>query len=298
MQHSCVNGSLAHYKVINNTSNILKHILVAIDLGGCTHLVIKQAIELSAGVNTTIHLLHVYQPGKAMAGSKTASSNDPGKLDIEKKMGQWRECLQEALPDCKVKGYILHGAVHENILLAARSIKPQLIIVGKPAKSNFFSFYKPLDADELSLSSKCPVLTVVHGGVSQKIKTIILPVRHFIPLRKLELLAFFAKVYRAKILIVAQRSRVFIHAKEREVLMETYQLLVNRLNNKVEYQLLEGSNFPRAVADCATAESADMLIVNPAKETRVSGFFRTGINDILPGNSRLKILSVVPYQDM
>jgi nucleotide-binding universal stress UspA family protein len=277
--------------------NILKDILVPVDLGNTTPFIIRQAIELSGIDDTTIHLLHVYKPG-SKSGKVPSEEDDPGRMDAVTKLEQWRACLQEAIPASKVKGYLLKGMVQQCILDVARNIKPQLIIMGKPARTNRFSFYKSLSADEISQSSKCPVLSVSHNDTPNKLKTIVLPVRDFIPLRKMELLAIFAKIYRARIFIVAMQNRIFMNAKEKQVLLETYRVLLNGLNNKVEYLLLSGNNFTRAVAAYAEETGADMLIVNPKKETRVPGFFKTDINDILPADSRLKILSIVPYHDL
>lgn len=142
------------------------------------------------------------------------------------------------------------------------------------------------------------MLSVANNDTHNKLKTIILPVRDFLPVRKIELLAIFAKIYRARIFIVAMQKRIFIREKERQVLLETYSILRNGLNNKIEYLLLNGNNFPKAVAAYAKETGADMLIVNPKKETRISGIFRKDINDVLPPASALKILSVVPYHDM
>jgi len=206
--------------------------------------------------------------------------------------------LQEAVPESKVKGYLLNGGVHQCIIDVAKNIKPQLIIIGKPEKTSRFSFYKPISADELSQLSKCPVLSVANNDSHSRLKTIILPVRDFIPIRKIELLAIFAKIYRARIFIVAMQDRIFIREKERQILLETYSVLRNGLNNKVEYLLLNGNNFPKAVAAYAEETGADMLIVEPKKETWLSTIFRKDINDFLPPGSGLKILSVVPYREL
>lgn len=279
----------------------MKDILVAIDLDIATALIIKQVIELSGGGYTTIHLLHVYNLNNDTGkdnGSKEGTSGGPDKADLVEKFKQWKMCLQEAIPAGKVKGYLLTGMVHQCILEVAKDIKPQLIVIGKPEKARRFSFYKSLNADELSRSSKCPVLSVMNKDWHNKTKTILLPVRDFIPVRKIELLAVFAKIYRARIFLVAMQNNFFVREKEQQVLLETYRVLRNGLNNKVEYRLLKGNNFPRAIATYAEEIAADILIVNPKTETRVSSIFRTAISDILPTNSQLKILSVVPYDDM
>jgi len=226
------------------------------------------------------------------------NNEDPARAATIKKLKQWKACLQEAIPETKVKGYFLNGSVNQCILDVAENIKPQLIIIGKPGKTGYFSFYTPLNADRLSRLSKCPVLTVMNYDNHNKMKTIILPVRDFLPVRKIELLAVFAKIYRARIHVVALQSKIFEHQKEWDVLLETYRVLRNGLNNKIEYLLLKGNNLPRAVADYAAEVNADMLIVNPKKETRISGIFRTDINDVMPKNSGVKILSVVPYHDL
>jgi nucleotide-binding universal stress UspA family protein len=279
----------------------LKDILVAVDLGSSTPFIIKQAIELSAGNDSTIHLLHVYQQHDLTGTAGNAEQEmgeNPGRQATIKKLKEWKACLQEAIPGTTIKGYFLNGSVEQCILDVAENIKPQLIIIGKPEQPGHFRFYRPLNADKLSRLSKCPVLTVMNYDNYSKMKTIILPVRDFIPVRKIELLAVFAKVYRARIHVVALQNKIFEHQKEWNVLLETYRVLRNGLNNKIEYLLLKGNNFPRAVADYASDIGADMLIVNPKKETRISSIFRTDINDVIPKNSGIKILSVVPYHDL
>jgi nucleotide-binding universal stress UspA family protein len=286
--------------IITSTYNILKDILVAIDLGSSTPFIIKQAIELSAGNDVTIHLLHVYQQELAdtIGYVENVNDDDPNRSATIKKLKEWKACLQETIPGTKIKAYFLNGSVQQCILDVAENIKPQLIIIGKPGKAGYFRFYRPLNADRLSRLSKCPVLTIMNYDNHNKMKTIILPVRDFIPVRKMELLAVFARIYRARIHVVALQSKIFEHQKEWDVLLETYRVLRNGLNNKIEYLLLKGNNFPRAVADHAAAVGADMLIVNPKKETRISGIFRTDISDMLPKHSGLKVLSVVPYHDL
>ena len=240
----------------------------------------------------------MYNEKSSTSGVPEENDNRLHHAEIIKRLAQWKSCLQEAIPESKVKGYLLNGVVHQCIIDVAKNIKPQLIIIGKPKKTGRFSFYKPISADELSQLSKCPVLSVANNETHNRLKTIVLPVMDFIPVRKIELLAIFAKIYRARIFIVAMQNRVFIREKEQQVLLETYSVLRNGLNNKVEYLLLHGNNFSRAVAAYAEQTGADMVIVDPKKENRISSLFRKNINDFLPQGSGLRILSVVPYRDM
>ncbi|GAB2808013.1 hypothetical protein GCM10027043_03840 [Ferruginibacter profundus] len=246
---------------------------------------------MSGTGGSVIHLLHVYR-------QYNNSPVEADRAELVKRLEQWRLCLQEAIPECKIKGYLLKGPVRQCIIDVARSIKPQLIIIGKPEKTSLFGLYQALSADEISRLTKCPVLSIANYDTYNKMKTIVLPVRDFVPVRKMELLSVFAKIYRARIFVVAMQKRVFMNAREQRILLETYRVLINGLNNKVEYLLLSGSDFSRAVIACARETGADMLIVDPGKENFISRIFRKNITDSLPEDSRLKILSVVPYHDL
>jgi nucleotide-binding universal stress UspA family protein len=276
-------------------------ILIAIDFDTSAADIVKQAIELSASVNNTIHLLHVIVSNKNY-GSVVINAMDrkyerPYADDARKKLGEWKQAIKETIPECRVKGYLLEGNIHNAIVQAAKEICPQLIIIGKAARSGFWRYYLPLSADELAKKTKCPVLTVASGNRCKKISTIILPVRDFIPVRKMELLVLFAKIYRATIHLVALQNKMGMQDKERAVLLETYQVLRNGLVNPVEYHLLSGRNLPKAVAAYAQHIGADMLMLNPRTETSISIFLRKHITDALYEMPHLKILSVVPYHE-
>src|SRR4051812_15911744 len=181
--------NLAKKIIIASAYNILKDILVAVDLGNSTPFIVKQAIELSAGNEVTIHLLHVYKQNvtDSIGYVKDVNDDDPDRAAAFKKLKEWKTSLQETIPGTKVKGYFLDGSVNQCILDVAENIKPQLILVGKPRKAGYFSFYRPLNINRLSRLSKCPVLTVMNYDNHNKMKTIVLPVRDFIPVRKMEL---------------------------------------------------------------------------------------------------------------
>lgn len=274
-------------------------ILIPLDFNAHAEFIVKQAIELSASGITTIHLLHVIEKNKNNSSSSVHlpdGSNKNSYADkLMHKLTEWKQCIKETIPDCKVKGYLVEGNVHDAIILAAKEIKPQLIIIGKKTKSAFWQYYLPVTADEIAKKSKCPVLTVTTENKYKKITTIVLPVRSFIPIRKIELLVMFAKIYRIKIHVVALKNKMGNTDRERKVLSETYQILRNGLISPVEYHLLNGRNLAKSVAAYAMDIQADLLLVNPFAETSISFFTGRHITDILPQASNLKILSVVPY---
>jgi uncharacterized protein YjbI with pentapeptide repeats len=134
-------------------------------------------------------------------------------------------------------------------------------------------------------------------SLHNKIKTIIVPVRSFIPHRKIELAIAFAKKDRAKIHVVTLQNKMAAWNTNRNHFIETYFILKSRLTNTVEYHVLNGSNLPKATLHYAELIGADLILANPCAETKITGLTGKHMNDMILASSKLQILSVEPYPD-
>ncbi len=282
---------------------LFNNILVPVNFSDNTEAAVKQAIGLAHEGSSNIHLLHVIK-SKSMG---TVISNDiemeisGGKNyyaeEMMKKLQQWKYVIEETIPASKVRIHLVEGAVHDVIIDTAKKIQPQLIIIGKKSNYKFFAFSRPLCPNELATLTDCPVLTVSKDSVSTKIKTIVVPIRSFIPKRKIELVYGFAKIFRAKIHLVSLQNKLGASDTERNALLDTYNILKMGLNNQIEYHLLNSSNLPKATLQYAESVGADMIFVNPGIETKISSLTGKHINEVLAPSSKLKILFVEPLHD-
>jgi nucleotide-binding universal stress UspA family protein len=281
--------------------NNLKNILIPIDFNINTEFLVKQAIELANTTSITIHLLHVVKSerSKTPAAGHTPFSiiNNYGKSNVMNKLEEWKQAIEETIPESTVKIHLAEGSVHENIINTAKKIQPQLIIIGKKRKHSFFRCFRPLCPNEISKITGCPVLAIISGTTSSKMQNIVVPVRSFIPNRKIELLLVFAKMYRAKIHLVAVQNKMGAGDAERNALLNTYRLLKTVLPNSIEYHLLNSNNFPKATLKYAESIGADMMFVNPGAETKISFLTGQHINEVLSPSSKIKILFVEPLHD-
>jgi len=282
-------------------SDLIKNILIPVDFRGRTEAAISQAIELECAGGLTIHLLHVIKSGKTWRSvgnpdqpDLLESGNYAGKEETAK-IQQWIQVIQASTPNIRFKICIMTGNVHDNIMVAARRIDPQLIILEKTNNSKGVQFFNSEYPDRLAKSTNLPVLTVLRGSASIKIKTIVAPVGSFIPKRKIELIAVFAQKYRAKIHIVALQNYPPAENAGKNAILDTYRILRTGLTNQIEYHLLKGNNLPKETLKYAENVKADMLFVNPGCETIVSKFTGKHITSMLPPNSKLKIMTVKPY---
>ncbi len=281
--------------------DLFNNILVPVDFSVNTEVAVKQAIELTDAKGSSIHLLHIVKPKNNW--TVIPVRNQPGSpLDknhrekgILLKLKEWKQAIEEAIPNSDVNTCVIEGTVHDTITAAAKQIKPQLIIIGKKNNSRFFSFLSSVYPNELAKSTDCPVLTAMRGSANTKTKIIVIPVRSIIPKRKIELAKIFAEKYRAKIHLVALQNDIGTGDTERKALLETYRILKMQLPNPIEYHVLISNNFPKATLAYAKSIGADVLFVNPRTETKISNLTGKHINDVLASSSKLKILSVEPY---
>ena len=280
-------------------SSSFKNILIPVDFSANTEVAVKQAIELACTDGSTLHLLHVINPKiiwrvipfknqlNSPLNENYAAKNAMYKLQ------QWKYAIEESISYCKVKIYVVDGIVRGKIQDVAKEIKPQLIIIAKNRDHKYFSLFNSICPNGLAKSTGYPVLTIRRGIIDTKIKIIVVPVGSFIPIRKIELVIEFAKRYRAAIHLVTIPNKIAIEEKNGNSFLETYRILKTGLSSPIEHHILKGSNLPKAILEYAQCIGADLVLVKPGTETKISNLRGKHINDVLT-SSKLKVLSIEP----
>jgi len=281
-------------------SGLFKNILVPADFSDNTEIAIREAVGLGYGEDSIIHLLHVIRPKNPYNinsfSNKPVSKRDEAIKKSTGKLQEWKQSIEKTGLPNTVSIYVMKGTVEGAIEDLVKKVKPQLIIIGKRSNRRYIPFVNRFCPNRLAKATGCPVLTVMRGTTDTKIKTIVIPVRSFIPKRKIELAVEFAKVYRAEIHLVAMPDGSTAETGGSSFL-ETYRILTTSLTNSIDYHLLRGHNFPKAILDYARRVRADLLFVNPGSETKISAFTGKHIQDELKSSGNLKIMSLEPYHN-
>lgn len=266
-------------------------ILIPVDFTLNTEIAVKKAVELVGPDETVIHLLHVVHPAK--------KSKQQFKLWVaERDLHQWKYTIQQSGPQIKVKVHILRGtSVRQTIIECAAMLNPDLIIIAKQNNHRRWFLTGSVSPDIVAKRSRCPVLTVKPGSIDNRTRVIVLPIRDFLPERKLEWAVLIAKRFKAQVHLLAvgtdagpgdgHLSKTFLKA---------YHYLREKLHHPVEYSAATRHNPAKAALSYAELIMADMILVNPQTESGVSGFtgFRH-ISDLLKRDSRIQVLDVQPY---
>ena len=284
-------------------SSLFKNILIPVDFSVNTEVAVKQAIELACTDGSTIHLLHVIKPKMVWSvipirtRSFSALNENYYEQKIISKLQEWKYAIEESVSYCKVRIHVVEGIVCSKIQDAAKEIKPQLIIIGKSRYHRYCSLFNPVCPNGLAKSTGYPVLTVMRRMINSKIKIIVVPVGSFIPTRKIELVIEFAKKYRAAIHLVTSSNKIDLKETNGNSFLETYRILKTSLTNPIEHHILKGNNLPKAILEYTERIGADLILVNPGSETKISNITGKHLNDALTKSSKLKVLSIEPYRD-
>lgn len=270
-----------------------RKILIPVDFSVSTETAVQKAIGIIDMEDAHIQLLHVVKPGSTAAHKYIMG-------DAGHKLAQWKGTIEETAPWINVKTSILQGSsVQELIIEAAGLLSSDLIIIGRKSSSRFRLFHRSISPDRIAQKSNCPVLTAKPGSIHSRPRIIIIPIRHFVPERKLELAVLLAKKYRAHVHLLAIGGNAKAEKENMsQSFIRTYDHLREKLHRPIEYFSVSRHNPGKAVLDYAKSIMADIIIlVNPASESGISGL--TGsrhISDLIAPDSKIQILDVMPYE--
>ena len=137
-----------------------------------------------------------------------------------------------------------------------------------------------------------PVLTVTKFNEFQ-MQNIVVPVNDFLPLRKLIAATFLAKRFDGIVHLLGQRSDTnTIDLNNTVYLTKAYQLLRNYTRVKVYRSVSKNGSGADDILDYAQKVHADLIVVNPGKESLLSGIFNRWIEKYLPVKSNIPVLTI------
>jgi nucleotide-binding universal stress UspA family protein len=267
-------------------------ILIPVDFSLNTETAVNKVIGLVGSDQTVIHLLHIVRPGRKALTRFRA-------WVVERDLDLWKYKLQEAKPNIEVKTNVLRGySVQQAIIDCAVMINPDLVILGKQNNHRRWFFSRQVSPDVVAKKSNCPVLTAKPGSIDSRTRVIVLPIRNFLPERKLEWAVLLAKKYKAQVHLLAIRENV--GQKDgllSQVFLKAYNHLREKLHHPIEYSAATRHHPAKAALSYAELIMADIIVVNPDTESGISGFtgFRH-LSDLLKRDSKIQVLDVEPYK--
>lgn len=139
-------------------------VLHATDFSTASRAAFARAVEAAKRARGQLFIVHVMTPAVPMVGDGYVS---PAAWDSI--MRSYRAAAQKKLnglvakakaAGISVKGILLDGVPHEQILRAAKSKRADLLVLGTHGRSGVARFFLGSVAGRVVAGSSCPVLTV------------------------------------------------------------------------------------------------------------------------------------------
>jgi nucleotide-binding universal stress UspA family protein len=266
------------------------NILLPVDLSWKTETAVTKAIELAGSRESVFHLVHVADPNTRMGSFF--------KEDKKTKLNMYKETIERAVPGSLVNTYLIRGKPIEKIIIqTAKAAQPQLIILGRHANHNWFSFKKSISSSNIAKETHSAVLTIQPGSFLHKIRSIVLPIRSFIPTRKVDMLFPFVNNKGTTIYLVSvinEEAGDLDYSSASHALIETYRLLKEEANCQIVHKLIRGKNLARTLLQFSESVNADILLLNPDESRFWSVTGPRDFSDLLTRHSCLQVMAVDP----
>lgn len=278
-----------------------KNILIPVDFTENTDAAINNAIAVANSKNTSIHLLHVHLNTCTvfpydLNGAFVMRPNDHNAVadSIEERLNKIKKKIKQVSPSIEVLTCIEKGkTVQQAIIDQAKTILPDLIVISKRKGHSWPFFSNALNCSLIARETKCAILNVAPGTLLTKLKTIVMPLRSFLPGRKLALLSALTRNQKPTVHLVTMFNKN-PDPIESEVFIDTYRSLSQVLHYPVNHKVAFGNNAAKNILKYARDIEADIVLVNPFEETAISRLMGTHITDM--PNLKFSILTATPFE--
>ena len=271
--------------------NYFNRILVPVLFNGDTTETVKQAVAVANELACDILLLHVINSKTRVSFFKRIAR--PGQFEsCESRMRNIVEEFRPELRDGLLMNYSVQigswQAIVKDIIIAQHI---DLLVLPGQSRSLFEKWNGYLDVNKLSQQTKCPVLSVTSDFRISKLHDIVVPVSDFLPIRKLTAATYLARKFNGVVHLLGQTDEVYTKGlKKSRHLAKAYQLLRDYTNVKV-YCTSAKSNASNDALAYANSVQADLIVVNPGKETGLSGWFSKWMGNLYD-RSNIPVLTI------
>ena len=276
--------------------NELKTILVPADFTQNTEVALQKA-KAFAGNAAAIHLINVQSPviyGSASLAYRyqihpVAEQNAHG---AKKKLLQWKYAIESSTANIRVYTHaVSHPSIQTAIAEKARDVCADLIVIAKTSQHAWFPFLNAVVPSQLALQTGILVLTVKPGSVQQKLQTIVVPVTTQAFLPKLEIIQSICRQRSIRVHLLTLMSDHHAPADFHAAIVQKAMQSLRSSGCIVHFHTVHGTNRAKAILAYAQTVNADMVLVNPVKETRLDAF-RRNLSDVLAPSSKLQVWAV------
>jgi nucleotide-binding universal stress UspA family protein len=278
---------------------LFKRILVTVDFSTRSRRAAVKALLLAEEFGSAVTFIHITDaiPLKTEPVTKGLFfQNDmaAGRLkEVEYRLGKIiRNAVAKAGTKTVVATVVLSGTWHDRLIDYVNNQLTDLVIISQ--KSSFAGKAAvSFNPDKIAAATNIPVITIPSNRQITGLRSILIPVTDFLPVRKIMYGIYMASVNNATLKLLGVENGKNAEKSE-YYLYKTYKLIRDNCAVNIELGTIQGNNVAEAVNEYALRSTADLIIVNPGTQTRMAGFFSAFFTNILQKNAAFPVMTISP----
>lgn len=281
---------------------LFNNILVPVNFSRVSERAIEKAIDLANDYDCNVYLFH------AISSSAFLNIGDPEGLiasaykpsldgkEIDVMLQRLKTKYEKSLTG---KGFIytnsVNGQWNESLIEFITDHQIDVVLLGQQG----YLFRKKkslLNVNKVAEKTNIPVITVPENRRLTKLYSIVIPITDFLPVKKLLYGVYLAQHCEATIkLLGIESDKDYYHNKKVQYyLKKSFQLIRDNCSVPLEIVTTAGENVADAVNQYATKFAADLVIVNPGKQSRMPGLLSSIFGNFLQKFSGPPVLTINP----
>jgi nucleotide-binding universal stress UspA family protein len=276
-------------------TKLFNNILVPVDFSDACELAIEKAIDIANHFRCNIHLMFAEREGlfggkqTFLTRSLSGDISDPeARLYYLQNKYTYQLDAHLLIHSC-----VRRGNMNRSVTEYALRHGIDLVIVGKSHSNGFIWFTPTFDVNIITNRLECPVLCVQTFVGNERWNNIVLPVSSVLPIRKIMFASYLARKYNSSIHLLGVTSDDdHKNADDHQYLHKAFQLLRDNTRLNIECHTIRGRNIAEATLRFAQKINADLIVVNPGRESRLSGFLNKVFKGSLFSESRIPVMTI------
>lgn len=276
---------------------LLKQILVVVDFSAKCRQVLDSILPMANELKCDIHLLYVLQPSVLpftfSRHQLIAVKSDLTAMATSRMMAMQGDYITRMDKGRFIYSHVMEGTIEHSVRSFTMKHEIDLVIVTHRRRFAWSNWLNRININRLTKKIQCPVLNIPESAHIHRIQNIVLPVTNVLPLRKIMFASYLAQYHQARIHLVAiQESSQDNTVKDDSYLYKSYQLLRDNTNLAIECHPVAGENIADTTLQYAQKVNADLIVVQPGKESELPGFLNNIFSRFLFSASRIPVMAV------
>ena len=275
-------------------NKLFNNILVPVDFSVASEFAIEKAIDIANHFRCNVHLLTAGN-GRVINQAHTSKTNTSGDAAAgETRLLQLKnKYLSQLEPGLSMYTAVRVSSNNRAVTEYIAVQQIDLVILGTRISLLSKIFGTGYNLSHISRRVDCPVLSVRKDAGHERWMNIVLPVCSMLPIRKIMFASYLGRKYNSRIhLLSIAGDEINDNPERNEYLYKAYQLLRDNTRLTIECHTIRGHNIADTTLRFAQKINADLIVVNPGNESRLSGFFNRALNGNIFNESRIPVMTV------